>query len=171
MKGLRLVEPNPPAPLPSAQTLAVESRRPGELHDVLAVGSRAEPIAGKARAAGIGFSVATTLLLELQLLSSDLDASGETLEPPPATTPQRQLAAAEAAYLRALCFRRPGLAIPAPRAAVPVRLFPRLSREVIEASVELDLEQAIAWEIAAMLDGRTVGELGLLLAAQQSRRR
>jgi hypothetical protein len=63
---------------------------------------------------------------------------------------------------------RPGITATAlAPVALPVRLLTRLTPALIAAAVvAVDLEEAIRWEVAALLEGRTVGELGLLLVLQ-----
>jgi hypothetical protein len=160
-------QPKPPL-LPKGEALVAGARRPGELHDVVALGAATELVATKAVSSRIGFDVAATLLLELHLLGADLTAAGRVLPARPAiSVPRRRLSAAEADYLRMLTFRPGAVATPAARAALPVRLLSRLTPGVIAAaSASVDLEQAIRWETAALLEGRTMGELGLLLAVR-----
>jgi len=163
---LRLVEQPEPPPLPTGEALVVGPRRPGELYDVVALGAAGEVIAAQAVCSRIGVDVAATLLLELHLLATDCSAAGRVLPTTPTTAaPRRRLSAAEADYLRVLTFRPGAVAAPAARAALPVRLLPRLTPAVIAAAAaSADLEEAIRWETAALLEGRTIGELGLLLA-------
>ena len=113
-----------------------------------------------------GVDVAATLRLELHLLAVDCSAADRVLPTAPAAAaPRGRLSAADADYLRVLTFRPEAVAIPAARAAMPVRLLPRITSTVIEAAAaSADLEEAIRWETAALLEGRTIGELGLLLA-------
>ena len=161
---LRLLHGTEAAPLPSGELLVVGARRPGELHDVVALGDAAALIAAKATELRVSIDLAATLLIELHLLGADLARAGLPFPAPPrAATPSRRLSAAEADYLRALTLRR-GLDAAAPRTAVPVRLLPRITPADIAAAARGDLEHAIAWEVAALLEGRTIAELGLLLA-------
>jgi hypothetical protein len=162
---LRLVDRAEALPLPSGALLVVDARRPGELYDVVSLGDAAALVAAKATRARVGLNVAATLLVELHLLQRDLvDAGFSLLAPPSAAAPIRRLTAAEGDYLRTLTFRRAQATTPAPRASVPVRLLPRITPTVIAAAATGDLEHAIAWEVAALLEGRTIAELGLLLA-------
>jgi hypothetical protein len=163
---LRLVDRAEALPLPSGALLVVDARRPGELYDVVALGDAASLVAAKATRARVGLDLAATLLIELHLLQLDLVDAGFPLPAPPsAAAPTRRLTAAEGDYLRTLTFRRAQATTPAPRASVPVRLLPRITRTVVAAAAATgDLEHAIAWEVAALLEGRTIAELGLLLA-------
>jgi hypothetical protein len=169
-RHLEALPSQPVPPPPKGEKLVSGVRRPGELHEVLHLGDKIElVIAAKANAARIDFDVATTLLLELRLLVDDLSCSDYPLiDAPLVTQPRRRLSAAEAAYLRTLTFRA-AIGVPsAPRAAVPVRLLPRINSQVLATFVSGELEQAIAWETAAVISGRTIGELGVLIALQTS---
>jgi hypothetical protein len=162
---LHLARSPEPASLPTGALLAVDARRPGELYDLIAVGNAAAQVALRATRAGITFDVAATLLIECRLLRVDTTDVGLThLSPPAMNGPRRRLSAAEADYLRALTFRRARAAVSAPRAVVPVRLISRITPTVVATAAAGDVEEAIAWEIAALIDGRTIGELGLSLA-------
>jgi hypothetical protein len=163
---LRLVDQPEPPPLPTGEALVVGPRRPGELHDVVALGAASEVIAAKAVRSRVDVDVAATLLFELHLLATDCSAAGRPLPTAPASAaPRRRLSAAEADYLRVLTLRPGAVAAPATRAALPVRLLPRITPTVIAAAAALaDLEEAIRWETAALVEGRTIGELGLVLA-------
>lgn len=163
---LHLVGPPESRPLPTGEALVATARRPGELHDVVMLGQSREAVAVKAARSRIGVDLAATLLLELHLLICDCAAAGWALPVTPTmSAPQRRLSAAEADYLRVLTFRPDATATPEGRAALPVRLLPRFNLSVIAAAASaVDLETAIRWEVAALLEARTVGELGLLLA-------
>lgn len=164
--SLRLVHGIDAPPLPSGELLVVDARRPGELHDVLALGKAASLVAAKATKARVGLNLAVTLLIELHLLQLDFaDVALPLPVPPPPAVPARRLTAAEADYLRALTLRRARAATPIQRAAVPIRLLPRVTPAAVASAARGDLEHAIAWEVAALLEGRTIAELGLLLAA------
>lgn len=166
--SLRLVDTPAPPPLPTGEVLVATARRPGELHDVVALGRSSGLIAATAARSRIGVDLAVTLLLELQLLACDCAAAGLALPAvPPISSPRRRLSAAEADYLRVLTFRPGADATSVDRVALPVRLLPRFSSSVIEAAASaVDLEEAIRWEVAALLEGRTIAELALLLALQ-----
>ncbi len=104
---LRLLYGTESVPLPSGELLVVDARRPGELHDVVALGDAAALVAAKATEMRVSFSLAATLLIELHLLRVDLAGAGLPLPAPPhAAAPARRLSAAEADYLRALTLRR-----------------------------------------------------------------
>lgn len=163
---LRLVDQSEPPPLPIGEALVASARRPGELHDIVTLGSASEAVAAKAGRSRVGVDVAMTLLLELHLLATDCAAASRALPPAPAISmPHRRMSAAEADYLRLLTLRPDAPPTPTARAALPVRLLPRVSPAVIAgAAATVDLEEAIRWELAALHQGRTIGELGLLLA-------
>lgn len=169
--SLRLLDTPEPDPLPSGELLVGDERRPGELHDVVALDDHTSSmLADKASASGISVGVALTLLIELQLLKEDLGESSLALgEPPPTTSPRLRLSAAEANYLRGLTLARDTRRITvAKNASVPVRLLTRTTRDTIARAVAGDLEHAIRWEIAAITTGRTINELGLFFALRSS---
>jgi hypothetical protein len=164
--SLRLVVDSPePPPLPAGEALVASARRPGELHDVVALGRSCELVAAKAARSRIGVDLAATLLLELHLLACDcVDAGSPLPAAPPISAPRRRLSAAEADYLRVLTFRPGADPASADRVALPVRLLPHVTPSAIETASGVDLEDAIRWEVVALLEGRTIGEHGLLLA-------
>lgn len=169
MRVLRLVPDFQDPPLPTGELLVVDARRPGELFDVVAVGDAALPVAIKAKEAHVGFDLAMTLLIESRLLHLDLVGAGLAIPATPQlVSPARRLSAAEADYLRALTLRRVGTVKALTRVVLPVRLLPRITTADIAAAAEGDLEDAIAWEIAALLEGRTMAELGWRLAVEAS---
>jgi hypothetical protein len=106
----------------------------------------------------------------MQLLDEDLlNAGSHAIDPPTAATPKLRLSSAEASYVRALTVSRtPRRVAASTRVALPVRLLTRVTPASIARASEADLERAIAWELAALSEGRTVGELGLLLAFRAS---
>lgn len=151
--------------MPSGTMLFGEIRRPGELHDVVALGAVAPVFAAKATKARLDLGLGTTLLVECELLRTDLARAGFELGTAPhIDAPSRNLSAAEANYLRALTLRRVQRVMPKPDVGMPVRLIPRLTTDTLVAAAGGDLQQAIAWEVAALLEGRTVAEFGLLAA-------
>jgi hypothetical protein len=164
--SFRLIPTPAPDSLPTGELLARELRRPGELHDAVAVGQHvAAVVSAKARASRVSPDLAWTLLLELRLLEDDLRAVGHGLPAPPAaSSPDLRLSAAEASYLRALTFRR-DVRRPecATRAIVPVRVLTRATSDAFTRAATGDLDHAICWETAAVAAGRTINELGLLL--------
>lgn len=165
-RRLHIVERPETRELPSGELLVATVRRPGELHDVVTVDEAvASKIAAKATASRIDVNVAATLLVEMHLLAADLkDVGSAPVLPPEAAPPRRRLSAAEADYLRRLTFRLDARVAQPVRVALPVRLIPRATGTVTAAAAAGDIEHAIAWEIAALLSGRTIGELGLLVA-------
>jgi hypothetical protein len=169
--SLRLLSTPEPDPLPTGEFLAREERRPGELHDVVTLDEHeAAVVAGKAACAGVSVGLALTLLIELQLLADDLSHVALSLDDPPqVAAPNLRLSSAEANYLRGLRFARPLRTSAATKnAAVPVRVLTRTTRDTLVGAVDGDLERAIRWEVAALMAGRTIGELGLLLALRSN---
>jgi hypothetical protein len=167
--SLRLLHPPEPDPLPTGQLLVHDERRSGELHEVVALDEVAAlAVSDKAARAGVSIGVALTLLIEFVLLEEDLADVGVYMAEPPPATPMLRLSAADASYLRRLTFRRPVKASATPKVAVPVRLLTRMTRDTLVRAAEGDLERAIRWEVAAVTAGRTVAELGLVLALRVS---
>jgi hypothetical protein len=167
---LRLIGAPEPDSLPTGGLLARDLCRPGELHEVVALDERTGAVAAaKAARAGVSADVAVTLLVELELLYDDLARAGLAGGKAPAfAPPSRRLSAAEADYLRFLAFpRRSRSPQPVLQVALPVRLLPRMTRDLLARAVDGDLERAIQWEVAALTAGRTIGEFGLLLARER----
>lgn len=155
-----------PPPLPDMAYLYDDRpRRPGELHEPLALGPDIQNrLARSACNAGLPLGVTAGLLLEAALLVSDLEALGASdaardLDPVAArATVRRRMSAAEADYLRRLSVRR---CAPGPSATIPVRLIGRLGSIDVAAALDGDAERAVAWEAAALLQSRTMLEWGL----------
>jgi hypothetical protein len=165
---MRLLAGEPLPPLPSVSDLldAGTPRRPGELHEALPLSNRAaQVVATEAATLGIGDDVAASLLVEAGLAVAD--AGPEALQLRGAAGCQDSaLSESSARYVRALTIaRRPGRAVlrPAATAAIPVRLVTRLAdKEIDELIATVELEVAVSWEVAAMLEGRTMAEWVLL---------
>ena len=161
---MRLLASDPLPPLPSAaQLLDTENpRRPGESHEALPLpAGLAESVASEAAAIGIANDLAATLLIEAGLVLADtgpdvLSLSGAN------GCPDAALSAGVARYVRALTIsRRPReRRVPAPGVvAIPVRLITRVAGRSLEDLVgEVELERALSWELAAILEGRTMAE-------------
>jgi hypothetical protein len=122
--------------------------------------------------AKVSASLAARLLLEAALLRHDLRAAGavnvdEQLDQAArAGRVCRRLSAGEAAYLRALgTASRPGRS---GAVTVPVRLLGRLDDIDVAAALAKDAGQAVSWETAALMAGRTMLEWGLLAALRRS---
>jgi hypothetical protein len=176
-RALRLLASEPLEPLASAsELLAHGARRPGELHEALPLSGKAAGwLAREAAASRLDADVLGSLLLEAALVAVDLGGEQlERLDHPPIAGDGRTMSAAEAAYLRTLTIARrsrEARPVPAPAAiAVPVRIVWRLFEvDVDEALRAVPSEAAIAWETAALIEGRTLAECVLLCAAQAAR--
>lgn len=167
-RAIRLLASDPLPPLPTAADLldSENPRRPGETHEALPLSrSAAERISAEAARLGIGTDLAASLLIEAGLLLDDvgpkaLSLSGEN------GWPDSALSESSARYVRALTIaRRPRKgARPSPGcAAIPVRLITRLRGESVDELIaKVELERAVSWEVAAMLEGRTMAEWVLL---------
>ena len=158
---LHLVHAPEPPPLPVLPTVVL--RRPGERHEVVAVPAESAGQMTQAAAySGISLDLAVTLLAEAELAVIWLRMTGRwenfAVHPGPAVA----LSAAEADYLRALTVgRKPRTPPKATQTvvSVPVRLVARCSPDLLPMLPgDLDLEQAIAWEAAALREGLQMGE-------------
>lgn len=163
-RALRLLRSDPLPPLPDAKALldAGSRRRPGELREALLLSAEAaESIAERAEKAGVTLDVAASLILEAGLLSlrvPRLHELSNRSEPPRIALPE-----ASAHYLRSLTVGRRSSshvsAQPSRTVAVPVRLVPQLGAVDVEQLIDLvPLDQAIAWEVAAIRAGQTMSE-------------
>ncbi|MFP5363215.1 MAG: hypothetical protein ACLGI5_10865 [Thermoleophilia bacterium] len=159
--SLHLVHAPEPPPLPVLPTVVL--RRPGERHEVIAVPTEnAAELAQAAACSGISLDLSVTLLAEAELAVIWLRMTGrwENFAAHPGAPVA--LSAAEADYLRALTVGRKAKA--PPKAAqtvvsVPVRLVARCSPDLLRGLPgEVSLEQAIAWEAAALREGLQMGE-------------
>jgi hypothetical protein len=165
--GLRLVAATePPPPLPDLPQLYDEAiRRPGELHELVVLDEEQRfALERAAQQAGLPTGITGRLLIEAALVSEDLaslcaTAAAERLDAAAARARvRRRLSAAEADYLRHL--RHP-TGLRQTLLTVPVRLIGRLDEIDIGAALGGDPVRAAAWEIAALLDGRTMLEWAL----------
>jgi hypothetical protein len=169
IRALRLLQSDPLPPLPSAEDLLTlqAPRRPGELHEALPLSEDfAQAIATQATQAGVGLDVAASLVVEAGLIADDTQLTTGAQEPQ-SNHEALALPEASARYLRALTVgrRRGAPVLPRGSVAVPVRLVPRLAAASIERLVgAIELEVAIAWEIAAVRQGRTMSEWALMQA-------
>jgi len=175
--SLRVVRSEPAYPLPDCGGLLACARRPGELHEPIALAAElGERLAARAARNGIDVSVAGTLLIEAKLLRRDLAAlglQGLTSElAQRAELPARPLSSAEGNYLRSLTIRRPTATRKAPVAklSLPVRLLGRIDAALIPRALEGPLAEAICWETSALARGSTIGEWGLRRALELSGR-
>jgi hypothetical protein len=161
---MRLLASDPLPPLPSAEQLldSENPRRPGEAHEALPLpAGLAEKVAAESAALGITNDLGATLLIEAGLILADtgpaaLALSGES------GCPDAALSAGVARYVRALTIgRRPGERRGAAPGvvAIPVRLVTRVAGHSLEdLTAEVELERALSWELAAVLEGRTMAE-------------
>ena len=159
--SLRLVHAPEPPPLPNLPMAIL--RRPGERHEVIAVPTEsAAQLTQAAAYSGISLDLAVTLLAEAELALIWLRMTGrwENFAAHPGAPVA--LSAAEADYLRALTVGRKRRTPPKATqtvVSVPVRLVARCSPDLLPGLPgELDLEQAIAWEAAALREGLQMGE-------------
>lgn len=166
-------------------------RRPGERREPL--GAVVSPrLRAAASARGLDVRCAAELCLERALVVRDLATFGrDDLYPPilataAAVTVTESLPPAKARYLRMLVVSRDrvGNELDAPRGAsheaddarddvvvdVPLRLFPRVARvaDAVANATEDDLAEALALEIAAVSDGRTMCEWAAVAALELS---
>ena len=169
-RALRLLRSEPLPPLPSPKDLldAESPRRPGELHEALALPHyTAKDLVERAARSGLTVDVAASLALEAGHLRMRLPQLQQLR--PCGGEISTALPEASARYLRSLTMGRRRHSAPArvpSTVAIPIRLIPRLGATDIEELIDLvPLEQAIAWEIAAVSTGQTMSEwaLGLLL--------
>lgn len=173
-QALRLLAADPLPPVPNAgELLGAFVRRPGELHEAFPLPAPAARwLAQEVARCGVEADVLGSVLLEASLVAKDLALERlAALEPEPFDTLPRGLSAAEADYLRVLTVaRRSRSARRAPPQAViaiPVRLAGRLATvDVVQALSEVAAERALSWEVAALIEGRTLTECVLLHAAR-----
>lgn len=163
VRALRLLRSQPLPPLPDAKDLldAETPRRPGELHEALRLPTRTlKGLAECAASAGIAIDVAASLALEAGHLRMRLRQL-RGLHPHPGLI-STALPEASARYLRSLTVGRRPYSTPGrmpSSVAIPVRLVPRLGATDVERLIDLAaLEQAVAWEVAAVGAGQTMSE-------------
>jgi hypothetical protein len=145
-------------------------RRPGELHEALALDpDAARRLTAEALADGTSPSVALTVKLEAALAVEQLrgrgvaDPAGLLDAIAGAQRPIHALSTAEADYARSLTLDRIGGH--AHGLTVPVRLHSRVRTHDVEALIDVvGLQQAIRWELAALRAGLTLVEWAALSA-------
>jgi len=171
---LRVVAP--PADPDPQWLLDPSTRRPGELVEPVRIG---EQIEAELRAAAfrrrLSVGIVATLVVERALVVADLERLALPRPVAEATdlAPTRRLSAGEADYLRLLTLgasgRRADTPAGDPLVTLPVRLLahaPALLVPAVDAAgIAAHLEQAVSWEIAALVAGRTMGEWVLANAA------
>jgi hypothetical protein len=111
-------------------------------------------------------SLAVRLLLEPALLRRDVGLAravhiaGRLDEAARSARVCRRLSAGEADYLRTLALGRAPEQVGA--VTVPVQLLARLDELDLDGALDGDALQAVSWEAAAVIEGRTMLEWGLL---------
>lgn len=166
--------------------------RAGDRHEpwTLPAGDALHALADAAAAAGVEFELAVRLCVERALVREDLRAAGADLARLDALAAAADVAApvnaADCAYLRRLTRRDPApqrrelgdaviVGLPARLSARLLTALPALAGEApggaaaealddLLADANADVESALAWEIAAVLDGRTISEWAPLAA-------
>jgi hypothetical protein len=159
----------------NAPSLPLRPGRPGELLEpapVTAGGQRLSEVAGQLR---VDVDVAAALAAERSLLLSELgddtDRAARVLDSHAHASVGTPIGAAEAAYLRSLQTRAAAQRRldDCPSVRIPARLRRRVSELRFDALSEIELQQAVDWEQAAVLEGRTMSEWAwrtLLLASR-----
>jgi len=148
-------------------------RRPGDHLELFSFDNGAElaPIRSAAKREGLRGETGLALVIERALVVDKTsggcgleDLVGDLDRIAVAARPTIELWSAHGSYLRHLLgltpSRDPKRALESPRVAVPVRLIDRLHAGVprLGAEPELELKLAVAWEIAALMAGQTMGE-------------
>jgi hypothetical protein len=167
-----LASPALPTPPDPADLISAGSRRPGELHEALPVTApEAATLGREAARTGVQRDVLASVTLELALISEDLGGLPDDLTAPALRMNDRALSAAEADYLRALTISRrlrPSAGAPAfATVSVPVRLTARLRYGALGGALDAEqVDAALAWETAAVIEGRTLSECVMLHASR-----
>jgi hypothetical protein len=175
-RALRLLAADPLPPLPTAAELEAfdDVRRPGELHEAVPVGDRAaQRLSHEATRLGVSIDVAASLLLETAMVLDDLARvrQGDLIDVAAfASEPTRTLTAGWATYLRSLTIGRRVRPVRAQvHVSVPARLVVRLvGRDVERLLATVPLEVALAWEVEAVKQGRTLTEAVLMSAVREA---
>jgi hypothetical protein len=171
--GLRLVDAPPePPPLPELPQLFDDSvRRPGELHEPVALNGQLRGLLNAAaRQMRLPTGLTGRLLIEVALVIADLARLGLDLgtgldrldDAATGAVVRRRLSAAEADYLRHL--RHPD-GVSETLLSVPVRLAGRLHEVDLGVALRGDPVRAVTWEVGALLAGRTMLEWALVALA------
>jgi len=131
---------------------------------------------GEAEAVCLGLERAL-LLRDVQLLGFDVESARKLLVAAAAAArPSRPLSGAEAAGVRELSARRPVVPVDTAQGlivSISQRILSRARDTVPETALHAaGVEEMLAWELAARLEGRPMGEWGLkALALRKARRR
>lgn len=155
-------------------TISRAATRAGDRHEpwTLPASPALERLADTAHAAGVEFELAARLAIEHALACADLRALGIAPAALDAAAAGERVAgeldAADCAYLRRLTQRRE-VARRDDGELVCVGLPARLTARLLQADLDALLaaaavEQALAWEIAAVVSGRTISEWAPLTA-------
>jgi hypothetical protein len=179
---LTLVPPLPPVEVPEGDPFATCRRadpcRPVDHLEPWRVASVpcVQAVARAAAARGLHLDTAIALLCELRFSLEDLDelrvAVDQLDEAAARSRIDVALPAADASYLRALlngAKLSPEPSLPAHRTVgLPARLSARLARThgPVPLLTADDLDRAVAWEAAAVTEGRTLGEWAAWQAAR-----
>lgn len=174
---LRLVSGAQPSESPSAADLAPAMFRPSERTELFTFG-RAElliEVTGQFKAAGRPLPQVVALLTQRQIVEEDIECCvpglAEVLDAlASCATVERELSPADASYLRGL-----KSATPSPRSGsgdpdvctmpLPARLIAAIDEPLIRRALRVDrLEQAVSWEAAALLNGKSIFEWAALAA-------
>jgi hypothetical protein len=165
----------------------VRRSRPGETFEPIFVEASCDLalLAKNAAQVGIPLELAFALAVESNLAMDDLEELGFERGQSTSVLNQRarltgvemDLSPASGAYLRLLMNPRPQSRVTnvseGAILGVPARIHERLNRSFPETLLErtLSLEQAVAWEAAAVVDGRTLTEWALFVVASTIPRR
>jgi hypothetical protein len=181
--GLSVVTRESPATLPTvAEIVTSVVLRPGEFREpvVLTDPRAAKQVAAQALESGIAPAQALALLAEGHLLRMDVEGLGLRWQHVRATLGaaarsaqiQRRLSAADATYLRSLMSgdQRPRRTVAAAgpiRGALSVRVLRRVGSAELRLAAGEPLAELKNWEIAAVVQGRTLNEwaMSTLLAS------
>ena len=164
-----MIAAEPLPPLPDVEALITNAaRRPGELHEPVPIDRQtAGWLAVEAERTKSHPDVLASVLVEAALVAEDLGASCLRGAPPDTQQTSRlAVSAAEADYLRALTVGRSGprrAVRQRPTVALPMRLIGRLSGRLLADLLRVvPADDALAWEVAALRQGRTLAECVLV---------
>jgi hypothetical protein len=134
-------------------------------------GPEAAALGREAARTGVQRDVLASVTLELALISEDLGGLPGDVTAPALRMSDRALSAADADYLRTLTISRrlrPSAGAPVfATVAVPVRLAGRLRYGALAGALDAEqVDTALAWETAAVIEGRSLSECVLLHASR-----
>ena len=163
-----------------AQVAQASPCRPTDRRQLVDAPHLAAAFAGAADATGLSLDQAAALGLERAFVRQDLAGAGALSDDEVCqlldsaaleARPRLPLSAALAAYVRTLRLRPPlaGVAS-ASHVAIPLRLADRArAAEPAPGCTTSELEQAVDWEVAAVIEGRTMSEWAFLHAGSTPR--